>query len=266
MGILTRNVNRADPTIVSSALYRITSCAQLLSDVFPEHLIGFALMWSGADRRHRENWSAFLERSEQLREEDLLHRFLVIHKQMGPPHYHRVLLCAGDPTASCLPLWENFMEWMRTQGTAVQQIRFANASEEDLSEWATSTTLPGFSMQQGPMPELCPWYIQDKRPVLHLVVEESRGQLILRGHVWPFRSHLEWSGGHIDAAGNQVAQRGQGTEYQRWTDTFPISDLPSQLANLHEFLMEISVQSPGGVVPPQVFDVIARHSWLRLRV
>eukprot|EP00435_Cladocopium_sp_Y103_P026313 s1044_g6.t1 len=90
MGLLTRSVSRGsgDPTSISAAIYKVTSNVQLLSDAWPEHLMGFALMWTGADRRHRES------KSEGIPEDELHHRYFVLHRQMGGPGYHRVLLCA----------------------------------------------------------------------------------------------------------------------------------------------------------------------------
>lgn len=181
VGLLARGVARAqDQSTMSAALFRLSSCAQVLMEPWPDHLHGFALVWGGSDRHHGQTWKTFVETVERVTEEVLLRDFFILHRQTGPPAYNRFLFFAGDSVCSTLPLFENFVNYMRSQGSPIQHVRLGNLTGEDLTRWSNESTLPDLLVTEDNPSDFSPFHLLDRKASLMVSVENTQEQPTLQ--------------------------------------------------------------------------------------
>eukprot|EP00434_Breviolum_minutum_P004490 symbB.v1.2.003958.t1/scaffold170.1/size288889/4 len=228
-----------------AAIFHLSDCAALVMEDWSPDVPAYALAWTcGTTRNHKALWQEFLAH-EALTDQTLQEQFLILHKIGPPPAYLRTLL--GTCVDNLLSLWENFVLFQHEKtgsGTVLQaQAQLFNSTDCNLEAWQSECTL------QLKMLPTCPADLSvlqvglhERRAELVLQADSAAGtlQLVMKGHTWPWRSHLNsWMSGYVSADG-QPSQKGDGS-FMRWTAPFAAAELGPWLKTLHNTHLQLTV-------------------------
>lgn len=249
-----------------AAIFHLSDCAALVMEDWSPDVPAYALAWTGGTtRNHKALWQEFLAH-EALTDQTLQEQFLLLHKIGPPPAYLRTLL--GTCVDNLLALWENFVNYQHEKtgsGAVLQaQAQLCNSTDCNLEAWQSECTL------QLKMLPTCPADLSvlqvglhERRAELVLQADSAAGtlQLVMKGHTWPWRSHLNsWMSGYVSADG-QPSQKGDGS-FMRWTAPFVAAELGSWLKTLHNTHLQLTVM---GSVEAAVMEQLHACPFLHVR-
>lgn len=250
---------------IIAAIFHLTDCAALVMEDWSPDASAYALAWTGGTtRNHKGLWQEFLAH-EALTDQTLQDQFLVLHKIGPPPGYLRTLL-GSQCIDNLLALWENFLNYQRekTNSTALVRVQICNTTDADLQGWMNETTLELTILSTCPS-ELSVLQVglRERRAELVLQADSTTGtlQLVMKGHTWPWRSHLNgWMSGYVSVDG-QPSQKGDGS-FMRWTSPFVPADLASWLNTLHNTHLQLTIT---GSMEAAVMEQLHACRYLHLR-